>query len=342
MKGTYNRWTILALLPLFFVNSCAFNTDTDNVYLSEMPLRDKIAQMIIIEGKIENLQKVSNLNIGGIFLFALKDKDEYSRLIKRFQDNSKYGLFVATDLEGCVNMLENIRKFKYFNEIESAEEAYRIGDEMGLVMRGLGFNLNFAPVLDLEDTIWNCRSFIGTPEEITEKGLAFLDGLQSAGVMGTSKHFPGRTLDIADTHREETHAVISEEDLIPFYSAIKNKSNLIMLNHLVVTGEIDSDGLPASVSPVVIQNIRDRGYDGFIITDDLKMKGVSLRYRENPFEIYVDAINAGNDLLLNVYEEDPDGAIDYIEESVLVGRIDEEKIDTAVKKILERKGIKAL
>lgn len=100
--------------------------------------------------------------------------------------------------------------------------------------------------------------------------------------------------------------------------------------------------MPASVSPVVIQNIRDRGYDGFIITDDLKMKGVSLRYRENPFEIYVDAINAGNDLLLNVYEEDPDGAIDYIEESVLVGRIDEEKIDTAVKKILERKGIKAL
>jgi len=203
----------------------------------------------------------------------------------------------------------------------------------------LGFNLNFAPVLDLQDTIWNCRAFTGTTQEITEKGLAFLEGLQSSGVMGTSKHFPGRTLDVADTHSERTYATIIQEDLIPFYRAIEVNSNIIMINHLIVNGAIDSEDKPASVSPIVINDIRKRGYTGFVITDDLRMKGVSDLYIGNKYEIYVDAINAGNDLLLNVYEEDPQQAIDHVEQAVLDGRVSISKIDGAVRKILEKKGI---
>jgi len=340
MKDIYR--IVFFIFFLFVINSCSSEDyaleDVKEIRLSEMSLVDKIAQMMIIEGKIENLEKVSKLNIGGIFLFALENEEAYVNLISRFQENSRYGLFVSTDLEGCVNMLENVQTFKYFNEIETREEAFEVGKEMGILMKRLGFNLNFAPVMDLEDTIWNCRTFLGSPEEITEKGLAFLDGLQSTGVMGTVKHFPGRTLDIGDTHQEETHAVIFDEDLKPFYEAIKADSNIIMINHLIVTGDIDSGGVPSSISPRVVGNIREKGYDGFIITDDLRMKAVSGRYDKDD-EVYVDAINAGNDLLLNVYEEDPEKAINYVKRAVLDGRVDLVKIDSAVEKILKRKGI---
>lgn len=333
---------IFSLFFLLLINSCTFTVDNFNkvkeIKLEEMPLRDKIAQMMIIEGKIENLEKVSKLNIGGVFFFALEDYNEYVNLINRFQENSKHGLFVATDLEGCVNMLENVQSFKYFNEVENEQEAFELGRSMGALMKDLGFNLNFAPVLDLEDTIWNCRSFVGTTEEIAKKGLAFLEGLQGEGVMGTSKHFPGRTLNVADTHHREAYASISGDDLIPFYAAIEGNSNMIMVNHLVVNGEIDSNGLPSSLSLDVIRAIKGKGFNGFIVTDDLRMKGVSEGY-DNKFEIYIDAITAGNDLLLNVYENNPDKAIDYIEKAVLEGRVDISKIDSAVVKILGKKGI---
>ena len=342
-KITYKLIFLVAVL--FFINSCSIYDykveSVKEVSLSEMSLEDKIAQMMIIEGKIENLEKVSKLSIGGIFLFSLANENEYVDLILRFKENSKYGLFVATDLEGCVNMLENIKSFKYFNEIKTAEEAYEIGVEMGRLMLRLGFNLNFAPVLDLQDTIWNCRSFLGSPEEIMKKGISFLNGLQSTGVMGTAKHFPGRTLNIGDTHKAEANALISDEDLIPFYEAIKSDSDIIMINHLIVTGSIDSGGIPSSVSPDVINNLRENGYDGFIVTDDLKMKAVSGRY-ENKYDVYVDAINAGNDLLLNVYEENPENAIRYIMNAVEDGRIDLKKIDSAVEKILKKKGINVI
>lgn len=237
-------------------------------------------------------------------------------------------------------MLENVKKFRYFNEIETSREAYELGLEMGKLLKRLGFNLNFAPVLDLKDTIWNCRSFTGSTEEIKDKGFAFIKGLQSTGILGTIKHFPGRTLDIDDTHKIETKAIISKEDLFPFYH-LENITKVIMINHLIVDGEINSSNLPSSISPKVINNIKDRGYQNLIITDDLKMRGVSERFSDK-YEVYVAAINAGNDLLLNVYEKDPEKAINYIETAVKEKRINQILIDQAVRKIFKAKDITIL
>ena len=331
---------LILLSSLLFLNSCSDlpQGQVFEVRLSEMPIREKIAQMIIIEGRPDNLRKVSELSIGGIFLFPLKNEEQYIRTINNFQRNSKYKLFVATDLEGCVNMLENIQTFKYFSEIETEEEAYNLGKDMGFLLNKLGFNINFAPVLDLEDTIWHCRSFTGTKEQIIAKGLAFLEGLKPTGIISTAKHFPGRTLNVADTHTGPANSKISKDDLDPFYKAMESDVDMLMVNHLIVSGELESKGKPSSVSKDVISNVK-QNFDGLIITDDLKMKGVSSLYTERK-EVYIDAINAGNDILLHAYEEDPEGVIDYIENAVINGRIKEELINRSVIKILEKKGIK--
>jgi len=335
---------LLLISFIFLINSCLINNYQERVSevrLENMPLRDKIAQMLIIEGKLENLEKVSDLNIGGIFLFPLENENQYINTIETFQKKSKYDLFVVTDLEGCVNMLENIQVFKYFSEVENEAEAYNLGIDMGILLKRLGFNINFAPVLDLEDTIWHCRSFTGTNEQIIAKGISFIQGLKSTGIITTAKHFPGRTLNVADTHIRPTSSIIKPEDLSPFYRAIAADVDIIMINHLIVSGELDSQGIPSSVSSNIINDIKKQNFDGLVITDDLKMKGISSLFPERK-DVYIEAINAGNSLLLHVYEEDPEGVIDYIEKALIKGIIDPKLIDSAVTTILEKKGIQVI
>tara|TARA_Y100000310_G_scaffold243101_1_gene247497 strand:+ start:2182 stop:3249 length:1068 start_codon:yes stop_codon:yes gene_type:complete len=310
------------------------------VNFSEVGLRDKIAQMIIVEGKLDNLEAVSELNVGGIFFFALESEEDYKEMINRFDEKSKYPLFVSTDLEGCVNMLENVRKFKYFNQVKDENESYELGVEMGNFMKSLGFNLNFAPVLDLEDTIWNCRSFNGGVEEVIKKGNAFIKGINSQGVLSTAKHFPGRTLNVIDTHEVGGGVEVGFEDVVPFKESADAGVSVVMLNHLSVSGDVDSEGLPSSLSENVVGELRVY-FSGLIITDDLKMKAISDRY-EVADEVYVDAINAGNDILLNVYENDIYVAVDYIENAVFEGRVNEMDIDESFLRIMDVKGVRVI
>lgn len=131
------------------INNIVIKNNT--VDLNSLTLRQKIAQMIIIKGDREKNVYLTNLDIGGIYIYKQKTKQDYTSLINKYQNASKIKLFVATDMEGAWNPFSNFKSFPKFSEIGTEEEAYNVGLEEGKFMKDLGFNLNFAPVAEYED-----------------------------------------------------------------------------------------------------------------------------------------------------------------------------------------------
>jgi len=276
-----------------------FDKSSNTLNLSSLTLRQKIAQMIITNGEIQNKEILQNLLIGGIYIGSLKNKEDYIKIIDEFQKDVIIPFFVATDLEGCINTLENLQSFPSLSEIKTREEAYQLGYEHGKLLKELGFNINFAPVLDLTDNIWKCRSFSGTPEEIAEKGVYYIKGLQENGIIATAKHYPGKTLYNADPHRYVTYVTIDENDTLPFILAINNDVKAIMVSWIVANGTLDSEGKPAACSEKIIKSLREK-FNGLIITDDVSMLGVRDFYRSNLEKMYLDLFKAGNDIIINL------------------------------------------
>jgi len=322
-------------------NNILFDKSTNTLYLNSLTLKQKIAQMVIAYGyEIENSKEVlQKMFIGGIYLGSKPTKNDFINAINNFQNNSIIPFFVSTDMEGCGNPFENFQKFPTLREIKTKEEAYQVGYEEGKLLKELGFNINFAPVVDLEDTIWNCRTFAGTPQEISEKANSYITGLQENGIIATSKHYPGKTLFIKDPHKYIVYASIDKNDLLPFEQTIKNNVSAIMISHIIVNGSVDSELKPSVVSKKLVSDLREQ-FNGLIITDEIRMLGLKKYYKDID-QMYIDLFKADNDLILNfdinlgnLYH-----MISVIENAVRAGEIGEDRIDDSVIRILKAKGI---
>ena len=153
------------------------------------------------------------------------------------------------------------------------------------------------------------------------------------------KHFPGHGDTLEDSHNtlpiiNKTKEELMEMELKPFIEAIKNDAKIIMVSHLAIP-KITNDNTPASLSKVIVTDLlkEELGFDGLVITDALNMKALTNEYTEE--EIYMNAINAGVDILLM-----PDfdiETIDIIKNAILNQEISEERINESVKKILNLK-----
>ena len=160
--------------------------------------------------------------------------------------------------------------------------------------------------------------------------------------MGIAKHYPGKTLVVKDPHKFIVGAEIEKNDLRPYdYLIDKGDVKGIMVSHLITTGEVDSKGIPSVVSRKAIQEIREKGYNGLIISDEIHMLGLK-KYYDSIDEMYIAVFQAGNDVVLN-FDRDPNEVyrmIKVIKEAVKKGVIDEDDIDASVTRILETKGFK--
>jgi len=312
------------------------------VYLDSLTLRQKIAQMIITYEKNENKEILQKLNIGGIHLGAKSSPQEFVDTIDSYQDGAIIPFFITVDMEGCLNPFENFQHFPSSREMETKEDACRFGYKQGELLKELGFSINFAPVVDLEDTIWNCRNFLGSPEEVMKKAVYYTEGLQSRGILATAKHYPGKTLSIEDPHEHIVYATLDDNDLLPFEESIKNNVSIIMISNIIADGTIDSENKPSVVSEEVVNNLRGK-FNGLIITDDIRMLGLR-KYYSNVDEMYVDLFKAKNDIILNL-NIDPNNLyhmISVVEKAVNDGIISEERIDDSIVRILNMKGIEVI
>jgi beta-N-acetylhexosaminidase len=313
-----------------------FNIEINNgtIDFSSLTLKQKIAQMIIVRGDFEDTQ-FTNLNIGGIFLDKQKTNEEYSKLIMAYQKTSKIKLFVSTDLEGAWNPFNNFKDFPKFSEINSSNEAYNAGFEEGKLMKEIGFNLNFAPVAEFNDEVYGGRSFNGSKEEIKEKLISYILGIQK-NVFGVCKHYPGKGL-IKNTHWTRDYEEISLEDLELFQTCFENNISGVMVGHQITYGAVSSEGRPSSVSNEVIKTIPK---NILIISDSINMMGLKSYYFLNKGKMYADLINSGENIILDLNSNSGEiyKTINLVEDMVKKKLISENKINEDVLNILKLKG----
>ena len=210
--------------------------------------------------------------------------------------------------------------------------AERVGCAIGLELRAVGVNVNYAPVLDVATNPANpalgIRSFGADPAEVARLAVAWLNGLQSAGVAGTGKHFPGKGEGSVDTHHaldavDRTRDELEAVELIPFRAATEAGVRLVMSGHFAVPALTGSRALPSTLSRQVMHDLlRDvLGFDGVSITDALDM-GALPQDATQAIDV-ITALDAGVDLLLSTADRQARRRI----ESALVRAAEVELLD---------------
>ena len=274
-------------------------TSAEKINLSSLNLDEKVAQMIII--KAENFdERFLDLGVGGIFMSKQKTKKEYKDIIQKYQENSKIKLLVSTDMEGYWNPFSKFYKSKSLGSVKDRKEAHEFGKEHGETLGELGFNLNFAPVVEIRNKVWPGRSFTGTEKEVKEKISGYIKGLKEEGILATAKHYPGGNM-IRDPHWLKFKAEIYRSDLEMFDIAVDNNVDAVMIGHPIVYGAINSDGKQSTISYEVIYHLKkEQKFDGLVITDSIYMLGLRWSYLFRFDDIYIDLIKAGNDIILEI------------------------------------------
>ena len=225
----------------------------------------------------------------------------------------------------------------------SPELARAYGKSLGQESRSLGIHVNFSPVVDVNtnpgNPIIGQRSLGSDVDQVNRMATNELWGIQSQGVMACAKHFPGHGDTDSDSHKtlptlNHSLETLRRREMRPFENAIRSGVGAIMVAHLNIPA-LDPTGTPASISkPIVTYWLRDSlGFEGLIFTDALNMQGLAQDL--TPGEIEIQAIEAGNDVLLFV--SDPRAAVKAIARAVENGRLTRAQLEEHVRRILEAK-----
>ncbi len=329
------------------------NTSDVERILNGMTTDEKISQMIIPAIRSWNGTNVTKLSdfpeladtlrkhqYGGIILFGqnIVDSEQTAQLVEDLQANNAAGSFTSNipylmpvDEEGGVVVrfgmgTRTTGSMAVGATGENAEQnAYLTGQILGKECAALGFNVDFAPSVDVNNNPANpaigVRSFSDDPEVVGRLGAAFNRGISESGVVPTLKHFPGDGDTDTDTHLatatiNKTAEQLEACEFIPFRATVPS-ADLIMTAHITLPLYDDAqqlaDGstgyLPATMSRKVLTSLLrdDMGFQGVVVTDALEMDAIESIARavstsDNPLIQRVDiaqrCIEAGDDILL--------------------------------------------
>jgi beta-N-acetylhexosaminidase len=284
---------------------------------------EEIGQLLIIgfdgtemSPKLADL--LTRVQPGGVILFArnIVNALQTHALLKECQACVRKPLFACVDLEGGrVDRFRNV-----FGATPSAADVFlsarpklfrQHGEVIGRACRLLGFNVDFAPVLDLafeaSRNVMSSRAFSSDPKDVICYAREFLAGLRSAGVIGAGKHFPGLGEGDLDSHNDlpvidKAFRDLWQADLAP-YCVMKRELPMVLVNHANYPA-VTRDRLPASLSKKWITDILRRriGYRGLVASDDLEMGGV---LKAAPIDkAAAEFIRAGGDLCLICHKQE--------------------------------------
>ena len=323
--------------------------------MNTMNRRQKIGQLFMVAANqpdgSEDVAYVDKLikeyNIGGLIYFKNNFKRHVER-VNHYQSVAKVPILGGMDAEWGVSMrLQNTIKYPrqlLLGAIQDDQLIHDMGKTFGRQLKRVGIQISFSPVVDVNNNpnnpVINDRSFGEDKYNVAAKGLAYMYGLEAAGVMACAKHFPGHGDTDMDSH--EDLPVISHDrtrldaiELYPFNQMIKRQVSSIMIAHLEVPALGTGEHEPTTLSQEVVTGLlrHELGYDGLIITDALNMKSVSKYYE--PGETDLKAFIAGNDILL--FPLDVPKGVSQIEQAMINGTIQEWELDERVRKILTAK-----
>ncbi|KMJ58753.1 beta-N-acetylhexosaminidase [Bacillus sp. LL01] len=303
--------------------------------ISKMTLEEKIGQMLMPDFRNWNGQNVTEMlpeieqlvkdyHLGGVILFRenVVTTEQTTRLVADYQEAAeKYGLLMTIDQEGgIVTRLQSGTDMPgnmALGATRSPEIAHNVGKAIGEELHSLGINMNFAPVMDVnnnpDNPVIGVRSFGEDPELVAQMGVAYTEGLQSTGVAATAKHFPGHGDTAVDSHLglpEVPHDKerLMEVELYPFQKGMEAGIDAIMTAH-VTFPKIDGSkaisrktgeeiAIPATLSHTVLTELmrNEMGYEGIITTDAMNMAAIADHF--GPVDAAVKAVQAGTDIVL--------------------------------------------
>jgi beta-glucosidase-like glycosyl hydrolase/CubicO group peptidase (beta-lactamase class C family) len=319
--------------------------------MNKLSVEEQIAQLFMVaaysnkdQAHVEEIIHLIEKNkIGGLIFFQ-GGPVRQANLTNKYQSASEVPLLIAIDGEWGLGMrLDSTIKYPrqmMLGAINNDSLIYQMGLDIGTQLKRLGVHVNFAPVVDVNNNannpVINVRSFGEDRENVSKKGIAYMKGLQDAGVMAVAKHFPGHgdtdkdshyTLPVVNHSRQRLDSI----ELYPFRELISNGVQGIMVAHLNVPS-LEKNNTPTTLSKNVISQIlkKELGFRGLIFTDALNMKGVT--ESNIPGDIECKALEAGNDVLL--FSENVPKAIFKIKKLVKQGKISKEQIESSCRKVL--------
>ena len=351
-------------------------TDEVEALLQKMTLREKVGQLFYVrleslDPSIEwttyddlaslNILKVTenmkrtneNYPVGGIILYAwnIDNETQLASIITDIRTLNGSPLLCIDEEGGRVARIANnpnfnVKKYESMAAIGATgdpQNAYECGNTIGTYLKRYGFDIDFAPVADVntnpENVIIGARAFSDDPAVAAPMVTNYLQGLKDAGITGCIKHFPGHGDTKADTHfgyasTQKTWDEMMNCEMVTFRAGIQWGCQLIMTAHIGAPNVTGSD-VPSTMSPIILQDkLRgELGYQNIIITDGMEMGAITQQYTSA--EAAVGSIKAGVDIVLGprYFIE----AFDAVMAAVNNGTISEERINQSVRRILKLK-----
>ena len=359
----FKKLFFVAFLVTFF-NSYSQNLDplrTDDYYaqekwvdsiLNSMTIDQKMGQLFMIQA-YSNLDTVHENKIKemiqkyyvGNLIFMQGTPSKQVQLTNTYQSLSKIPLMIGFDGEWGLDMrLQNTYRFPWnmtLGAIQDNTLIRKFGEHLGRHAKRVGIHVNFAPVVDINtnplNPIIGNRSFGENKQNVTQKAIAFSQGMQGEGVLANAKHFPGHGDTATDSHLKLPVLTFDRQrldsvELYPYKRVFDAGMASVMTAHLSIPVLESNPKLPTSLSPRVVTDLlkEELGFLGLIFTDGLNMKGAA-DYSSSA-EIDLAAVLAGNDVLL--IPQDVPATISLMKNSIQTGVLSPERIDESVRKIL--------
>ena len=312
---------------------------------------DDLANIKIMEVTMKMRSTNTNYPVGGIILYAwnIDNETQLSHIISQIRSMNGNPLLCIDEEGGRVSRIANnpnfnVKKYESMAAIGATgdpQNAYECGNTIGTYLHRYGFDIDFAPVADVntnpENVIIGPRAFSDDPAVAAPMVTSYLQGLKDAGVTGCIKHFPGHGDTKADTHygyasTQKTWDEMRDCEMVTFRAGIQWGCQMIMTAHIGAPNVTGSD-IPSTMSSIILQDkLRgELGYRNIIITDGMEMGAITQQYTSA--EAAVGSIQAGVDIVLGprYFTE----AFDAVVAAVEAGTISEERINQSVRRILK-------
>lgn len=297
---------------------------------------------------------LENYPVAGVIYFGqnVVSREQIIAMNNNLQEFSKYGLFISVDEEGgeisrlARNNIEGVthlQDMSYYGSLDNnVDEVAKVGSTLGSELKSLGFNVDFAPVADIEinpNHTMGERMFSDDPEVVGVLVSAEVINMQNQGVCATLKHFPGLGATESDTHYgsvvlNRTINQLRSTEFIPFKKGIDSGVEFIMVSHTVATGIGDNE--PSDLSKEVVTDLlrNELGFNGITITDaHTGMESITSQYTSA--QATIEALKAGIDIVL--MPDDLNSSINAVENSIQSGEISMDRIDESLYRILSVK-----
>ena len=339
----------------------------EEIQIQKMTIEEKIAQLFFImpealDPTLPEDTKVTAITdtmkntykeypAGGIILFAknIENPEQLTKLTSDIHALNELTPLIGVDEEGgsiarvAKNENFNVTKFSSMLATKDADEAYNIGKTIGTYLNEYGFDIDFAPVADVNtnpsNPVIGKRAFSANPENAAKMVAGAIKGFHDANIMTSIKHFPGHGDTQTDTHKgyaetQKTWEEIKSCEMIPFIKGIEAGTDMVMVAHIAAP-KVTGDGTPATLSYTLItEKLRgELNFQGVVITDGMNMGAIAQQY--DAADAAVKAIQAGVDIILlpENYIEAYNGVLTAVQN----GTITEERIDESVMRILHLK-----